>query len=762
MAVKFVDYRHLTMSGSGGCSETTHVCLEQFSAKTRGEIREKLKKENGSGQQAAWELVKKACAPAIGAFEADPMSDQMPRLLGLKYPLLINRGVGFAEIELCKYCVSTLLDISSRTMDRQIHLWKSQVLKAKTNGDVVLGNYREVMNLGKTGRPRNLQAAIFDLDKEGISWDLESAQRHALPNTTPAYQWFDWFCEFIEPRSEPMPHAAAGVRSLFGVFSWREVYQEYVEDFTEKQQADQSVKILSERRFRELRKAIVPYVRCQRCKSQHNKCESCDISRDAVRTACKENLKRAVRVLRWHKGLLRMLRVHAANRKTAALRKEYTLVRVDAAGKDPHKAPTAGREMLYSKQLTFKVSLHQQVGTLDTFVLGMDDLYSWDANFVVDSIARGIAADLNARGSSRPSKAVYVLDGAQDNQNNVVLGFLELMVSERVFLIVDIDRYPVGHTANEADRVFGVQKSALLKRGVRARTPQEYQHVAATAAQSKAAMAKDGAAGVVAVFAPYIANAKEYMGPFVHSSDEVKHYWSKEDAVGRFSIEAVEKTPQNPLGTKIKYRRMVNDDSKVPILTRKVSSGGDNVEQLLKQGQKLHEVKLRKIQCDYLDNQWVEPELLGTPPLHFLKAGLKFRERCMYPADMLPDIDTAAILKNVADSAKARDACDEAVANQWAEFRVKHWPHDLPKDDQGKPGLQGPGTALSSLRLRPQGSDPLGLSLFPRPSGGEGFLPQMDLMPFELFAQPILQTQPNEIKPDSHVAYKNLYHIEPK
>jgi hypothetical protein len=161
------------------------------------------------------------------------------------------------------------------------------------------------------------------------------------------------------------------------------------------------------------------------------------------------------------------------------------------------------------------------------------------------------------------------------------------MVSQRIFLEVEIDRYPVGHTANEADRVFGVQKCALLKRGIRARTPQEYQHVAATAAQSKAARAKDCAAGVVAVFAPFIANAKEYMGPYVHSSDEVKHYWSKDDAVGRFTIKAVEKTQDNPLGTIIKYRRMVNDEQKVPILTRKVSGGGGNVEQLLKNGQKL-------------------------------------------------------------------------------------------------------------------------------------------------------------------------------
>jgi hypothetical protein len=313
------------------------------------------------------------------------------------------------------------------------------------------------MNLRKTERPRNLQAAIFDLEKQSICWNLTTAQRHALPDTTAAFQWFEWFSEFIEPRSEPMPHAAAGVRSLFGVFSWREVYHEYEEHFKSNQLADPSVKILSERRFRELRKAIMPYVRCQRCKSQHNKCESCDISRDAVRTACKENLKRAVAILRWHKEHLRMLRVHSANRKTAALRGEITLVRVDAAGKDPHKAPTAGREMLYSKQLTFKVSLHQQVGALDTFVMGMDDLYSWDCNFVVDTISRGIAADLSARGSSRPSKAVYVLDGALDNQNNVVLGFLELMVSQRIFLEVEIDRYPVGHTANEADRVFGVQ-----------------------------------------------------------------------------------------------------------------------------------------------------------------------------------------------------------------------------------------------------------------------------------------------------------------
>ena len=176
MAAKIVDYRLPTMSSSGRCSELTPFCLHAISAKTRGDVREKLIVEaGGSRTQAVWELVKLGCAPAIGKLDVDHMSDQMPRLTGLRYPLMINRGGGFVQIELCKHCVASLLDVSSRTVDRQVHLWKSQVLTAETNEDVVLGNYREVMNLRKTERPRNLQAAIFSLEKQGINWSLESA-----------------------------------------------------------------------------------------------------------------------------------------------------------------------------------------------------------------------------------------------------------------------------------------------------------------------------------------------------------------------------------------------------------------------------------------------------------------------------------------------------------------------------------------------------------------------------------------------------------
>lgn len=246
--------------------------------------------------------------------------------------------------------------------------------------------------------------------------------------------------------------------------------------------------------------------------------------------------------------------------------------------------------------------------------------------------------------------------------------------------------------------------------------PESFRVAVGTAATSAKAMAKDHAAQSIAIYTPLIGNFKAWLAPYAYTSEEIKYFHKKSDAIGEIVIEAV---PQDIdlLGTRISYRNYAVEDDKVNVVVRQ-KTNGEEVQELAKEGQEVLRIKMEKIKMKFEDNTWIEPWKIGTSAIHFLKS-LPPADREIFPVDFIVDDPKAAhkFFEAMAQTLEAHSE-DMELVKRW-----KHHARDLfpPRPSLGKGFDHG-----DSLRwLRSSNRDILGLGLHQRPFGAHTFLPPL-------------------------------------
>jgi hypothetical protein len=157
-----------------------------------------------------------------------------------------------------------------------------------------------------------------------------------------------------------------------------------------------------------------------------------------------------------------------------------------------------------------------------------------------------------------PEELYLQVDGGSENANNLMLGFLELLVSKRILQTIYFTRLPTGHTHEDIDAVFGVIWKAtrlsscetldkfveMVQRAFNYNPNKEYDE------SRKQLTITVTDVYVVPSYEKFISPSIDKDLSNLHKLQNTQHQW-------RF--QAVDKTTSFPFGCKTEYRAYASD-----------------------------------------------------------------------------------------------------------------------------------------------------------------------------------------------------------